>query len=215
MLMPDSRLPSPGEPRFVIVAALDGSDHSTLVSETAVELAGHTPRSELHFVHVIEAPAPAALPLGSPPLNGPSALAVVEEAERYVGAHARRAADRLDEEVYAHVLEGPPRRAILQLGIDLGAKLLVIGTHDPRGVRRLVLGSVATGFVREAPFPVLVARATPAELPGEFQPPCERCRESQRRTRGVELWCAQHAAEHPKTRAFVPAAASSRRGAAR
>ncbi|MBP0622940.1 universal stress protein [Cupriavidus consociatus] len=39
-----------------------------------------------------------------------------------------------------------------------GADLLVIGTHGRRGVRRLVLGSVAEAVIRQSTMPVLLVR---------------------------------------------------------
>lgn len=197
--MPDELAP-PLETCLVILAALDGSDESLLVSETAVASAARAPRPALHFAHVIEATSDGAYPLGAPRPGVRSALAVVEEAERYVEAHARRAADRLGREVHGHVLEGSPRRAILQLGVDLGADLLVVGTHEQRRLERLVLGSVAEAMLREAPFSVLVARGAAVELPAGLRAPCEHCLESQRRASGVELWCALHAAQHRSAR---------------
>nr|WP_315594672.1 universal stress protein [uncultured Cupriavidus sp.] len=46
---------------------------------------------------------------------------------------------------------------------SIGADLLVCGTHGLRGIRRLVLGSVSEGVVRQARSPVLLVRS---ELPG-------------------------------------------------
>jgi nucleotide-binding universal stress UspA family protein len=43
------------------------------------------------------------------------------------------------------------------------ADLVVIGTHGRRGFHRLLLGSVAEGFVRVATMPVLLVRDTRAE----------------------------------------------------
>ncbi|WP_420993732.1 universal stress protein [Cupriavidus sp. 30B13] len=40
-----------------------------------------------------------------------------------------------------------------------GADLIVMGTHGRRGVKRLVLGSVAEGVVRESSKPVLLIRS--------------------------------------------------------
>jgi nucleotide-binding universal stress UspA family protein len=180
----------------VILAALDASAQSVLVSQTALAFAERAPRSRLHFVHVIEATSDGPFPLGAPRAGVRSALAVVEEAERYVEAHARWAADRLEREVGGHVLEGSPRRAILQLGVDLGADLLVVGTHAQRRLERVVFGSVAEALTREAPFCVLVARASPAEQPVGLRAPCEQCLESQRDPRSAELWCPTHAPQH-------------------
>ncbi|MCA3188193.1 MULTISPECIES: universal stress protein [unclassified Cupriavidus] len=41
---------------------------------------------------------------------------------------------------------------------EWGADLLVIGTHGRRGVRRLVLGSVAEAVIRQSTMPVLLVR---------------------------------------------------------
>jgi len=41
--------------------------------------------------------------------------------------------------------------------------LLVIGTHGRRGVRRIVLGSVAEAVIRESTMPVLLVRGKAAE----------------------------------------------------
>jgi nucleotide-binding universal stress UspA family protein len=39
-----------------------------------------------------------------------------------------------------------------------GVDLVVMGTHGRRGMRRMVLGSVAERFVRHSPCPVLLVR---------------------------------------------------------
>ena len=46
--------------------------------------------------------------------------------------------------------------------IEVGADLLVMGTHGRRGLRRALLGSVAESVLRHAPCPVLLMR-NPAE----------------------------------------------------
>jgi universal stress protein A len=57
------------------------------------------------------------------------------------------------------VLEvGDPRTQIEEQARALGADLIVMGTHGRRGVKRLVLGSVAESVLRAAPCPVLVVR---------------------------------------------------------
>lgn len=45
---------------------------------------------------------------------------------------------------------------------EWGADLLVIGTHGRRGVRRLVLGSVAEAVIRQSTTPVLLVRGQEA-----------------------------------------------------
>lgn len=51
-----------------------------------------------------------------------------------------------------------PAEAILGYADEVGAGLLCLGTHARRGLRRLVLGSVAERVVRESPAPVLTVR---------------------------------------------------------
>ena len=46
---------------------------------------------------------------------------------------------------------------------EWGGDLLVIGTHGRRGVRRLVLGSVAEAVIRQSTMPVLLVRGKEAD----------------------------------------------------
>ncbi len=42
------------------------------------------------------------------------------------------------------------------------AELVIIGTHGRRGLKRLLLGSVAEGLVRQCVVPVMLVRPAPA-----------------------------------------------------
>jgi universal stress protein A len=65
--------------------------------------------------------------------------------------------------VVEHRLEyGDPAKKILEVAQEIGANLIVMGTHGRTGVRRLLMGSVAEQVVRKAPCPVLTVR-TPVE----------------------------------------------------
>ncbi|MEO8551840.1 MAG: universal stress protein, partial [Kofleriaceae bacterium] len=57
---------------------------------------------------------------------------------------------------------GEPRDLIVQAATKVGADLIVMGTHGRRGLRRLMLGSVAESVARTAPCPVLLVRAEDA-----------------------------------------------------
>jgi universal stress protein A len=62
-----------------------------------------------------------------------------------------------------HRLEyGEPEQVILQTAREVGADLIVLGTHGRTGLRRMLMGSVAEHIVRQAPCPVLTIR-TPVE----------------------------------------------------
>ena len=55
-----------------------------------------------------------------------------------------------------HLVRGKPAEAIADLARELGADLVVVGTHGRRGVERLLGGSVAIGVLRRATMPVAV-----------------------------------------------------------
>jgi nucleotide-binding universal stress UspA family protein len=66
---------------------------------------------------------------------------------------------RIDVEVLA----GNPRERIVEEAVRLDATHIVVGTHDRKGIARLVLGSVAETVVHAARVPVMVVRgASPA-----------------------------------------------------
>jgi nucleotide-binding universal stress UspA family protein len=60
------------------------------------------------------------------------------------------------------LLEGDPARGILEGARQVGAAMIVMGTHGRRGLAHALLGSVAEKVVRESEIPVLTVR-TPVE----------------------------------------------------
>jgi nucleotide-binding universal stress UspA family protein len=63
--------------------------------------------------------------------------------------------------------EGDAAEEILQVADDVGADLIVMGTHGRTGLGRLLMGSVAEAVLRRASCPVLTVRAA---LPGRTAP---------------------------------------------
>jgi nucleotide-binding universal stress UspA family protein len=63
-------------------------------------------------------------------------------------------------EVTVLVEGGPADRAILDAAERLGSDFIVVGSGGAKGLRRLLLGSVATAVARDARCSVLVARPT-------------------------------------------------------
>lgn len=204
--MNETTLPQPGgaDRPFIVVAALDHSERDGAVLASALGLARGTPGSRLHLAHIVDPGPPGPLPIGAMP-RVPTTLSLVENAERFLAARADEAAHALDRPVVGHLLEGAVWRELIQLGIDLGANVLIVGTHDYHGLRRFVLGSVAQEVVRAAPFPVLMVRTAPEKLGDDFRPACPRCLALQATTGGAKLFCAEHEPEHPKSRAYGPA----------
>lgn len=56
-------------------------------------------------------------------------------------------------------ISGSPAQAIVDLATEVGAELIVVGSHDLSGLERLLAGSVSAKIERIAPCPVEIARA--------------------------------------------------------
>lgn len=63
------------------------------------------------------------------------------------------------------LLRGEPAAEIAKLAAEARVDLIVIGTHGRGGFGRLLLGSVAEGVMRQAPCPVVTARAVMPDNP--------------------------------------------------
>ena len=131
----------------------DFSGDADAALDAAVELAMRLGAS-LHLLHVYQQPVDVLSPYGVavPPNVGPelrsAALRRLEQlAARISGL-----------QVESHVAEGPPALAIAEQARELGADLVVMGTHGRTGLRHLLLGSVAERTMRAAHCPVLTVK---------------------------------------------------------
>jgi nucleotide-binding universal stress UspA family protein len=61
------------------------------------------------------------------------------------------------------VKQGDAWRSILEAAEDVGAELIVMGTHGRKGLPRILIGSVAEKVVRTSPVPVLTVHAGEVE----------------------------------------------------
>lgn len=121
----------------------------------------------LHLLHAV-AFAQAA------PLAAESPIASAEELLEDMARQARSELGRLVDEARAgrtlevHAVERRGFSAgviILDYAGEIGADLIVMGSHGRRRTARLLLGSVAEEVVRHAACPVLVLREPPASRP--------------------------------------------------
>lgn len=83
-----------------------------------------------------------------------------KELERFIQGEAAA----LTESVELLVRAGKPQETIVEVATSMGADIIVMGTHGRRGVRRMILGSVAESVARTSPVPVLLVRKS--EAPG-------------------------------------------------
>lgn len=143
----------------VILVPIDFSDYSEAALDYAVALAAKLD-AKVQLVNALGVPA-----LGIPELGVALTSTVIgkmvqdNQAALDKLANARRSTAPIGESL---LRTGDPRDVIVQTAHELGADLIVMGTHGRRGVRRALLGSVAETVVRTAPCPVLTVHATKA-----------------------------------------------------
>jgi nucleotide-binding universal stress UspA family protein len=184
-----------GNEGSVVLVAIDFSSSSPEVLRTAASIA-HSGKGELHLVHVVRHPT-------SETTVAISADRDLDSASNTDSVHTRL--QRLGEQVggvarrvLLHVRVGKPDVEIAQLAHELGADLLVIGTHGRTGMERLILGSVAESLVRHAPCTILTCRPKMAPMWDQIVLACPDCVTIQRETQRARLWCDRHAVHHPR-----------------
>jgi nucleotide-binding universal stress UspA family protein len=142
-----------------IVAALDFSDATESVVETAAKMAVAFEAS-LSLVHVVE-PEPSYSAYGFTPEEFPAIHTFQKEAktraESALEVQKARVPDGVKVEL--QLLEGNPLGALLDFAMAENADLVVLGSHGHGVVASVLLGSVAEGIVRKAEIPALVVPA--------------------------------------------------------
>lgn len=159
-------------PRHIVVAIDLNPERAERVDPTrqallsALDLAQAT-GARLTIVHAIE-PTPTPASMESFALEGlPTDWADrINEARMRAAQHQVQAlvgmCERPGLQLTGRVLFGLLPEALNTLIGSIEGDLLVVGTHDRRGLSHFFLGSVAERLVRSAPCPVLVVRSVPA-----------------------------------------------------
>lgn len=201
----------PAEPaRYTIVVGIDFSRTGDLALQRAFELANREPNAEPHVVYVASSYGPM-LRLELPDDVKTVSIEEASDAIRdYVEDKLAQFQDQQRatfERAVTHVRVGAPADEIAQLAADLEADMVIVGTHGRRGVRRLLLGSVAEGAMRMSHCPVLVVRPKDhygEEVPNapQVEPPCPECVAVRRKTEGRELWCPRHLEKHGRRHTY-------------
>lgn len=143
----------PGESNKVLVAT-DLSDMALPAVEQAIREAEKR-AANLVVAHVLD--------LAHPVLSSLDPAVVIDE-ESAAALHASTretlaaALGRFGGNAEVVVVEGKPRRAIVELAKSTNAGLVVVGTHGRTGLARVALGSVAEAVVKNAPCSVMVVR---------------------------------------------------------
>lgn len=137
-----------------IVVAADFDESGAAALRCGHELAVRYAPCALHVVHAIPPEKRDVARLSE------TLQETMEQLQAHVTAVlAEIAVDQeADIEPHGHVRIGEPAEAIHQCAIDVDADLIVVGTHNRKGLERLVLGSVSEDLIRRAHAPVVVAR---------------------------------------------------------
>ncbi|SIS74752.1 universal stress protein [Alicyclobacillus vulcanalis] len=138
-----------------MVWAVDGSDCAWRAGEWALEFLDKWPDLRLTavYVHVPSVPTSewtAEYAIQMEQEAKKLAHELREEVNRRFAAHAPRVAFRVEH--------GAPAERIVHAADEVGADLVVIGSHGKRMVDRLFVGSVSTAVMHKAKQAVLVVR---------------------------------------------------------
>jgi nucleotide-binding universal stress UspA family protein len=140
-----------------ILVAFDFSDTAELALQHALNLSLESPPRDFHFVVAVD----PRKGLGLKP-DEVIDYKYTEEVQELATRHITNAIAKLDRggevSMLVHVRIGDPVKEILTIAEEVGASLILVGSHGRKGVERMLLGSVSERVVREALCPVMVAR---------------------------------------------------------
>ncbi len=136
-----------------ILVPVDFTETSDRAIEYALELAKRVEAS-VTILHAYHIPV-----FGFPDGTYIAAPAVAAELSTAAQTHLDILQDRYKDRgpaVTTMLRDGIPWEEINAVAAEIGADLIVIGTHGRRGLARALLGSVAENIIRTATTPVLV-----------------------------------------------------------
>jgi len=140
-------------PKHILVPT-DFSPASECALKLARELAGPF-EAEIHLLHVRT--------VIDNPVVGPNDLDEVEHILAMSDVKIQKTLEAsvagIDTPTQCHIARGiAPAEAIIKAIAELGSDLVIMGTNGRRGLKRLMVGSVAKEVVHRSPVPVLTTR---------------------------------------------------------
>lgn len=190
------------EARYTILVAMAFDETDAQALQEAARLSALRPQSELHVVHAVVEESAVTATEGLVSVDGRLQEAPKEMQRRIDSLQAD-----VPQRVVGHIRIGSPARAIMQTAADIDADVIVVGTHQRRGLKKIMLGSVAAQVLQEAHCPVLVAipkdhsSTTQSE---RVQPACPDCLAVRTQTKHAQLWCEQHSHGYLKPHVYEP-----------
>jgi nucleotide-binding universal stress UspA family protein len=150
-----------------ILLATDGTKHS----DCAIRMIDNFNLSEGDEVKIVSV-VDMALPLSIDVYTG--YLPTTADLEKSAQENARKILDSASERIQntfaeknvfvtTEVLLGSPESRIVETAEEMGANLIIVGSHGYNRWERLLLGSVSDSVIHHAPCSVLVVRNAPIE----------------------------------------------------
>jgi nucleotide-binding universal stress UspA family protein len=142
-----------------LLVAVDFSDSSEAALAYAVDLASKL-GARIVVMHTYELPV-YGFPDGALVASVEVATHIMEAAQVGLDGMVARYRDRI--KIDTVLRQGVAWEEVRAVAEELGADLIVIGTHGRRGLARALLGSVAEKILRTSTKPVLAIHAPPAQ----------------------------------------------------
>ena len=138
-----------------ILAAIDGSQKSEAALDVAIgEAKVHG--AALHVVYVIETGLFSSIPMDN---TWEVIYGLLENQGREAQLAAAKKAESQGIVITNHLREGHAGTEILRLARELGADLVVVGSHGKSNLDRILLGSVSSFVVGHGSVTTMVVRS--------------------------------------------------------
>ncbi|HJU35615.1 MAG TPA: universal stress protein [Nitrososphaera sp.] len=142
-----------------ILVAVDGSESSNKVYETAAQLAKLS-NCKLLVVHVVVPPLPLGGGLFYPDVSGIDKIRMdLEEAgKRLLQNYSEKSTNEYKIAVETTLTQGYPPDAIIREADAKGADLIVVGSRGFSGAKQFFIGSVPNSILHHSNIPVLLVK---------------------------------------------------------
>jgi nucleotide-binding universal stress UspA family protein len=137
-----------------ILVAIDGSKISNQALEAAIEEA-RVWKATVHAIYVVETGLFSSLPMDS---TWEIMYSMLENEGTRALDKARDLADRSGVKIEILMKQGHAGNEIVRAAAELGADLVIVGSHGKSEVDRLLLGSVSSFVVSNSGITVMVVR---------------------------------------------------------
>jgi nucleotide-binding universal stress UspA family protein len=138
-----------------ILAAIDGSQKSGAALEVAIgEAKIHG--AALHVVYVIETGLFSSIPMDN---TWEVIYGLLENQGKEAELAAAKEAGAQGLGITTHLKEGHAGEEIIRLAREVGADLIVVGSHGKSNLDRILLGSVSGFVVAHSPVSTMVVRS--------------------------------------------------------